>query len=93
MFHTYTTPNSKVPDQMGGDAQGRPWCAFGRAPNVPPCTGGAVAWNASRSRHPGGVNILFADGSVKFIKDSVNVSSWRALGSMAGGEVISSDSY
>jgi hypothetical protein len=39
------------------------------------------------------VNILFADGSVKFIKDSVNVSSWRALGSMAGGEVISSDSY
>ncbi|MFM7132495.1 MAG: H-X9-DG-CTERM domain-containing protein, partial [bacterium] len=46
-----------------------------------------------RSRHPGGVNVLFGDGSVKFMKDSVNVSTWRALGSMAGGEVISADSY
>ena len=93
MFHTYTTPNSQIPDQMGGDAQGRPWCAFGRAPNVPPCTGGAVAWNASRSRHSGGVNMLFGDGSVKFIKNTVNLTAWRALGSMSGGEVLSSDSY
>jgi prepilin-type N-terminal cleavage/methylation domain-containing protein/prepilin-type processing-associated H-X9-DG protein len=45
------------------------------------------------SYHPGGVNILLADGSVRFIKDSVNPSSWRALGTIAGGEVISADSY
>ena len=45
------------------------------------------------SRHPGGVNTCFADGSVKFIKDSINVQTWRALGTRAGGEVVSSDSY
>jgi len=33
------------------------------------------------------------DGSVKFIKDSVNPMTWWALGTRAGGEVISSDSY
>ncbi len=47
----------------------------------------------ARSYHPGGVNTLFADGSVKFIKDSVNGQTWRALHSVAGGEVISSDSF
>jgi prepilin-type N-terminal cleavage/methylation domain-containing protein/prepilin-type processing-associated H-X9-DG protein len=45
------------------------------------------------SNHPGGVNVCFADGSVKFIKDSVNLQTWWALGTRAGGEVISADSY
>jgi prepilin-type N-terminal cleavage/methylation domain-containing protein/prepilin-type processing-associated H-X9-DG protein len=45
------------------------------------------------SRHPGGVNLLLGDGSVKFIKDSINLQVWRALGTRNGGEVISSDSY
>jgi prepilin-type N-terminal cleavage/methylation domain-containing protein/prepilin-type processing-associated H-X9-DG protein len=45
------------------------------------------------SRHPGGVNVLFGDGSVKFVKDSVNLPTWRALGTRIGGEVVSSDSY
>jgi prepilin-type N-terminal cleavage/methylation domain-containing protein/prepilin-type processing-associated H-X9-DG protein len=48
---------------------------------------------SARGQHPGGVNCLFADGSVKFAKDSTNLATWRALGSRAGGEVISSDSY
>ena len=48
---------------------------------------------SARSYHPGGVNASFADGSVRFIKDSVNIVTWRALGTKAGGEVISSDSY
>ncbi len=47
----------------------------------------------SRSYHPGGVNALFADGSVHFIKDSVNLLTWRALGTIGGGEVTSSDQY
>ena len=47
----------------------------------------------SRSYHPGGVNALFADGSVHFIKESVNGMIWRGLGTIAGGEVLSSDSY
>jgi prepilin-type N-terminal cleavage/methylation domain-containing protein len=47
----------------------------------------------SRSYHPGGVNTLVGDGSVKFIKSTVDGMVWRGLGTVAGGEVISSDSY
>ena len=47
----------------------------------------------ARSSHPGGVNSLFGDGSVRFAKDSVNLAVWRGLGTRAGGEVISADSY
>jgi prepilin-type N-terminal cleavage/methylation domain-containing protein/prepilin-type processing-associated H-X9-DG protein len=53
-------------------------------------TYGAVT---SRSYHPGGVNALFGDGSVKFLKNSINWQTWRALGTVAGGEVLSADSY
>jgi prepilin-type N-terminal cleavage/methylation domain-containing protein/prepilin-type processing-associated H-X9-DG protein len=45
------------------------------------------------SRHPGGVNVLFGDGAVKFVKDSVSLVTWRALGTRNGGEVISADAY
>ena len=41
----------------------------------------------SRSYHPGGVNTLFGDGSVRFIKSTVNWQLWRALGTVAGGIV------
>jgi prepilin-type processing-associated H-X9-DG protein len=47
----------------------------------------------ARSYHPGGVNALFADGSVHFIKSSIDGNTWRALGTIAGGEVISADAY
>jgi prepilin-type N-terminal cleavage/methylation domain-containing protein/prepilin-type processing-associated H-X9-DG protein len=47
----------------------------------------------SRSYHPGGVNALLGDGSVRFVKQTVNGTVWRALGTIAGGEVISSDAY
>jgi prepilin-type N-terminal cleavage/methylation domain-containing protein/prepilin-type processing-associated H-X9-DG protein len=43
--------------------------------------------------HPGGVNALFVDGSVRFVKDSINRQTWWALGTKANGEVISSDAY
>jgi len=45
------------------------------------------------SFHPGGCNVGMADGSVKFLKSSTNMQTVWALGSRAGGEVISSDSY
>lgn len=48
---------------------------------------------AARSYHPGGVNVVFCDGSVRFVKNTVNDATWRALGSRSGGEVISSDAY
>ena len=47
----------------------------------------------ARSFHSGGVNSLFADGSVRFIKDSIALATWQSLSSVNGGEVISADSY
>lgn len=44
------------------------------------------------SYHPGGVNVGFLDGSVHFIKDSINQMAWWAIATKAGGEVVSSDS-
>jgi prepilin-type processing-associated H-X9-DG protein len=45
------------------------------------------------SNHSGGANVLMGDGSVRFIKSSIQWATWWALGTRAGGEVISSDSY
>jgi prepilin-type N-terminal cleavage/methylation domain-containing protein/prepilin-type processing-associated H-X9-DG protein len=46
---------------------------------------------AARSRHPGGVNACMADGSVRFIKESVDPATWAAIWTRSGGEVISAD--
>jgi prepilin-type N-terminal cleavage/methylation domain-containing protein/prepilin-type processing-associated H-X9-DG protein len=45
------------------------------------------------SNHPGGVNTGMCDGSVRYIKNTINVQTWWALGSRNLGEVVSSDSY
>jgi prepilin-type N-terminal cleavage/methylation domain-containing protein/prepilin-type processing-associated H-X9-DG protein len=45
------------------------------------------------SRHPGGANFLYADGSVHFLKKSISMPTYCALGSRNGGEVLSSDTY
>jgi prepilin-type processing-associated H-X9-DG protein len=41
---------------------------------------------AARSYHAGGVNVVFGDGSVRFITDNINFATWQALGTRAGGE-------
>jgi len=53
----------------------------------------AVNVIAASSRHPGGVNVAFGDGSVHFIKSSVSPQAWYAIATVNGGEVVSSDSY
>ena len=50
-------------------------------------------WKAARSYHPGGVDLLFCDGHVAFVKDTVNPLTWRAISTRAGGEVLSGDAY
>ena len=56
-------------------------------------TGYVAVHLSARSNHSGGVNVAFCDGSVRFIKSSISLPTWRALGSRAGGEIVSADSY
>ncbi len=60
--------------------------AFGNGPDD-------ATFSNAQSNHPGGVNVLFADGGVRFIQDSIQARTWMALGTRAGGEVISSEAY
>ncbi len=50
------------------------------------------AWNFS-SKHPGGLNMLFGDGSVRFIKNSINPQTWFALSTIQGSEIVSTDAF
>jgi prepilin-type N-terminal cleavage/methylation domain-containing protein/prepilin-type processing-associated H-X9-DG protein len=90
-FETYLGPNSTSPDMM----QDAAYCKYPYQ-NNPPCAGAAsilTVTTAARSRHPGGVNVGMGDGSVRFVKDSINLIIWRALSTTQGGEIISSDAY
>ncbi len=46
-----------------------------------------------KSAHPGGANFLFGDGTVRFVKNSINQNIYCAIGSRNGGEVVSQDAY
>ena len=50
------------------------------------------AWTFS-SLHPGGLNVVFADGSVRYIKNTVNPYTWHAIHTMRAGEIISADAF
>jgi prepilin-type N-terminal cleavage/methylation domain-containing protein/prepilin-type processing-associated H-X9-DG protein len=87
---------------QGVSTQGSPWLTgstscvvgHGNTPNTRSCMfpPGRIL-NMASSTHPGGVNLLFCDGSVRFIKNTIGRATWRALGTRAGGEVISADQY
>jgi len=56
-----------------------------------PNNGGGAS--TASSYHSGGVNALFGDGTVRFIKSTINQATWWSVGSIQGAEVVSSDSY
>jgi prepilin-type N-terminal cleavage/methylation domain-containing protein/prepilin-type processing-associated H-X9-DG protein len=102
-----TTPGTLWPGlgAVTPDASGSLWfsgyATFSRYTHIMPPNGkncgygnytGEGAFTAS-SRHAGGVNCLFADGSTRFIKSSIAPATWWAVGTRAAGEVISADSY
>jgi prepilin-type N-terminal cleavage/methylation domain-containing protein/prepilin-type processing-associated H-X9-DG protein len=67
-------------------------------PNKPACaTGvgfGAVdSFIGPGSSHPGGVNLLLLDGSIRFVKDGIAPAAWTGLGTRAGGEIAGADSF
>ena len=45
-----------------------------------------VSFQDFRSYHPGGINVIYADGSLQFLNDSVDLTIYQGLGSIAGGE-------
>jgi prepilin-type N-terminal cleavage/methylation domain-containing protein/prepilin-type processing-associated H-X9-DG protein len=87
----YFPPNSLVPDSVYPAS----YCV--NTKRFAPCAATAVYWAeqtyAARSIHPGGVNLLMADGSCRFIKNSISLIVWQAIASIGSGEVVSSDSY
>ena len=66
-------------------------------PNCTPQVSGASTTGPGMftlsSFHPGGANVLLCDGSVRFLKNSTNLITVWALGTIAGGEIIAADSY
>jgi prepilin-type N-terminal cleavage/methylation domain-containing protein/prepilin-type processing-associated H-X9-DG protein len=72
-YNHYYTPNSKNFDCIAND---------------PTMTYISVGYRAARSKHTGGVNLLLADGSVRFVEDAISLQIWRALGTCTGGEVV-----
>jgi len=69
---------------------GGPYTGFG---SDPLSNRASYAHKGFKSKHPGGANFCFADGSVKFLKATLALPVYCALGSKAGGEVISADAY
>ncbi len=91
---TQSTSSSGTP-WIWGDGMSGVFLKIVSPPNKRSCffrTVGRLTLTAA-SNHPGGVNVSFGDGSVHFVKNSISLPTWWALGSINGGEVISSDSY
>jgi prepilin-type N-terminal cleavage/methylation domain-containing protein/prepilin-type processing-associated H-X9-DG protein len=78
LFNTAAPPNWKIQNGSGGVGAG----------------GAGLAWDSclgivpALSKHPGGVNVCLADGSVRFISDSIALRTWQLLGNARDGEVL-----
>ncbi len=57
------------------------------------CDGASMDYSNAQSYHAGGVNTLMADGSVRFIKNTISIQTYWGLGTRANNEVISGNSY
>jgi prepilin-type processing-associated H-X9-DG protein len=84
-FMTFDTPNNGIDELRSG------YCN-----NVPerflPCiaTSGAGKISA-RSRHTGGVNVSLCDGSVRFMRNTIALTTWQAMSTMNGQEIFNND--
>ncbi|HXG09579.1 MAG TPA: DUF1559 domain-containing protein [Gemmataceae bacterium] len=92
LFSASLTPNSTAADRPIG-----PCPTFDPSYREPCLSLGGNAWwtpsargahVAARSKHPNGVNVALADGSVQFISNGINQSIWRAMGTRNGGETV-----
>jgi prepilin-type N-terminal cleavage/methylation domain-containing protein/prepilin-type processing-associated H-X9-DG protein len=78
LYNHVSPPNDPAPDCNSGSSD-HPDAIL---------TDGSIA---ARSSHPGGVNVLFLDGSTRFVKQTIDLRTWRALASRAGHDVAAID--
>jgi type II secretory pathway pseudopilin PulG len=87
LFSAYTVPNSSIADHVAGpcpqDQGDTGYIAPCETFNGGAASGGAQAFAAARSAHPGGVNAAMSDASVRFVGDDVSQAVWRAMGTRA----------
>jgi prepilin-type N-terminal cleavage/methylation domain-containing protein/prepilin-type processing-associated H-X9-DG protein len=79
-FQTSLTPNTSAPDVI------RDGFFVPNFDPLMPAVTGAFIEAAARSRHPGGVNASFCDGSAAFFSNDIEANVWRAMGTMNGGD-------
>ncbi len=75
LYNHYYLPNQDTPDCLGAGLAGgvqSEYIDYG--------------WRTARSRHPGGVNLTMADGSVNFIDNGITLSVWKAMASRSSSK-------
>ncbi len=80
-FTAHEGPNTKVPDQNYA-------CKSTSVPQAPCTVNTSTRYNFTRSFHPGGVSMALADGSVRFLSETINLATYYALATREGGEPI-----
>jgi prepilin-type N-terminal cleavage/methylation domain-containing protein/prepilin-type processing-associated H-X9-DG protein len=90
LFQFNRTPNSPVPDEV------RTGYCTNTVPEAP-CVATFPSFSpksliiTARSPHPGGVNAVMGDGSVRFVRNGIALDAWQAMSSPQGGEVVAND--
>ncbi|RCS41198.1 DUF1559 domain-containing protein [Bremerella cremea] len=86
-FTAYLAPNSTEPDRIYSSS----YCNNLPQLNLPCAVSSTAAPTmfASRSRHPGGVQVTLCDGSTRFVAETIQINIWRSLATTHGKEVIS----
>jgi prepilin-type N-terminal cleavage/methylation domain-containing protein/prepilin-type processing-associated H-X9-DG protein len=83
-FMTLYTPNSGIDSMV----------CKGASPDIPsPCQMSDTVYVSARSKHTGGVNTVFCDGSAHFVSDQIDIDSWRSLSAKSLGAVVSTNAY
>jgi len=88
-FTTFQTPNhGSAPDVMTGAGCNNDLTSSPRMPCTTTSTGSLARMQLARGKHTGGINAAMCDGSVRFVRDAIDLAAWRSAGTSQGGETI-----